>query len=191
MKRCGGEKFLFLKSQSLLFHPRSSAGRMICCSTSSLSRSSSHSWIAQRKCAKRNLLCFVYVWRRSLCVISYVITVQNQKVAVCILSRCKCVCVCVCVCVCAPHPCRLNDIPERGSRMRIGTGLLIHFWGTGIVVKKKRERREEGAEIGRRLRRGNRANRVDKSGCGGEKKQGREGREEREMEMERWSGNQS
>lgn len=47
--------------------------------------------------------------------------------------------------------------------MRIGTGLLIHFRGTGIVVKKKRERREEGAEIGRRWRRGNGANRVDKS----------------------------
>lgn len=47
--------------------------------------------------------------------------------------------------------------------MRIGTGLLIHFRGTGIVVKKKRESREEGAEIGRRWRRGNGANRVDKS----------------------------
>lgn len=77
---------------------------------------------------------------------------------------------CVHVCVCAPHPCRLDIIPERGSRMRIGTGLLIHFRGTGIVVKKKRERREEGAEIGRRWRRGNGANRVDKSGCRRRKK---------------------
>lgn len=73
--------------------------------------------------------------------------------------------------------------------MKIGSRLLIHFRESGLWGRK-RERWEEGAEIGRRWKRGNGAKSVDKSRYGGEEDKAKR-KEERKIEMGRWSGNQS